>query len=135
MKPALAILMLTLCSLRAGEIEATSLSSPGSFECDGVRVETREDAAGAVRVKVTLPDGGCSTPVERKSGEPFLVYWDNETQSIWAATPTTLRVTKFSPGRSEGYRYDLACGLKELHPPAEFVDKVRALRIAGPDQD
>lgn len=135
MKSALALLLLPLCSLRAGNIDATSLSSPGEFECAGARVETRENAAGAIHLKVDLPDGGYSTTLERKSGEPFLVYWDNETQSIWSATPTTLRVTRFSPGRAEGRRYDLACGLKALHPPAEFADKVRALKIAGPGQD
>ncbi len=135
MKSAVAILLLTLCSLRAGDIDVSSLASPGSFECDTVRVEAQEDASGAIRLKVTLPDGGSSTTLERKSGEPFLVYWDKEAQSIWSATPKILKVTKFSSGRAEGYRYNLACGLKALHPPAEFAEKVRALKIAGPDQD
>ncbi len=135
MKHALAILLLMLCRLHAGDINATSLSSPGEFECGTVKVETQENAEGAIRLKVSLPDGGCSTTLERKSGEPFLVYWDKEGQSIWSATPTILKVTKFSPGRSEGYRYELACGMKALNPPAEFVEKVRALKIAGPDQD
>lgn len=135
MKPAIAILLLMLCRLQAGDIDVMSLSSPGSLEYGQVKVEARENAAGAIRLKVTLPDGGCSTTLERKSGEPFLVYWDNDTQSIWSATPTILKVTKFSPGRSEGYRYELACGLQELRPPAEFAEKVRALKITGPDRD
>lgn len=135
MKSALAILLLTLCSLRAGDINTTLLSSPGSFECGRVKVQARENAAGAIQLKVSIPGGGYSTTLERKSGDPFLVYWDKDAQSIWSATPTILKVTKFSPGRSEGYRYDLACGLKELNPPAEFAEKVRALKIAGPAED
>ncbi len=140
MKPVLAILILTLGSLDAGDIDATSLSSPGSFECAGMKVEARENAGGAIDLKLDLPGDEYSTTrysttLERKSGEPFLVYWDKDSDRIWSATPTILMVTKFSAGRSEGYRYDLACGLKELHPPAEFVNKVRAWKIEAPARD
>lgn len=140
MKSAFALLLLMLCRLQAGDISATSLSSPGSFTCENVKVQALESAAGALELKVTIVRDEHSTtkysiPLDRKRGEPFLIYWDKDARCVWSATPTNLFMEKYSPGRSVGYLYELDCGLKALNPPAEFVEKVRALKIEGPDQD
>jgi len=140
MKPAIAILLLMLCRLHAGEFNATSLSAPGSFTCENVKVQALENAAGALELKVTIVrDEHLTTqysiPLDRKRGEPFLIYWDKDARCVWSATPTNLFMEKYSLGRSEGSLHNLSCGLKALNPPAEFVEKVRALKIAGPDQD